>query len=215
MRWNSTLLIAVAAILGGVTLFFFSSVAFQDASPPPAAPTAATAPAGDAQKEPMVTFIDPTKGEATARHTVVVYADYSCPFCVELNTVLGRLFIDAPKTFRLVWKNIPSAHYPGSDLAAEAALCAKEQDRFWTYHDRLFDSGATDEIGLALLATDAGLNGELFAACLSQHVTKPIVDRAIAEASALGVDETPYLFIDGKAYNESLSYEALRQVLAE
>jgi protein-disulfide isomerase len=217
MRWNSTLLIAVAAILAGVTIFFFSSVAFQNNKPAPAtasAPPAASA-ADETLKEPMVTFIDPAKGEATARHTVVVYSDYACPFCAELNTTLGRLYVDAPKTFRLVWKDIPNSHYPGSDLAAESALCAKEQGRFWEYHDRLFESGANDQIGLALLATDIGLNGELFAECLSKHATKPIVERAIAEASALGIDETPSVFIDGKAYNESLSYDALRQALAQ
>jgi protein-disulfide isomerase len=214
MRWNRYLLLSVAVILSAVVLFFFGSVAFNDSTAPKeAAPEIAAAPTPTSLKEPLVTFIDPSRGSVTAKHVIVVYADYACPFCKELNETLGKLFVARPDAFRLVWKNIPNPHYPGSDAAAEAALCAKEQGRFWEYHERLFSTYTSSDVELTLTAADVKLNTDIFGRCLSSHETKAVVERTVAEATALAITGTPFMYLDGKPYDEAMTYEALEEAV--
>lgn len=212
MRWNRLLLLIVTATLAAVVLFFFGSVAFDELAPPPT-PVVAETPPPQKQESPLVTFVDPSKGPIDAKHTVVVFSEYACPFCKEFNTVIGRLFDDLDGGFRLVWKNIPNPHYPGADRAAAAALCANEQGRYWPYHERLFETSLDSDIELALAANDLGLDETAFTRCLAGDETKALVERTVTEAVALDIKETPTVFIDGKLYTERLSYELLGEAL--
>ena len=216
MRWNRLLLIIVATALSGAVLFLFGSVALErqtdpeaDAAVPNAAKTAGTV------TQPLVTFVDPVKGGAKAKNVAVVYADYACPFCRELSADLDRLMTAHPDSFKLVWKSLSSLHDPAAEIAAEAALCAKDQGRFWEYHERLFSTSIGSEVELAMTAKDLGLNEDSFSRCLGNHENKPLVERTIAEAVALGIDGTPYLFINGERYSGRLSYERLEELLGK
>lgn len=204
MSWKARLLLLIALVASAGILAFFFSVALPKATPAPEPvkePTAA-----QTIDRPMITFIDPSKGPTDAKTVIVVYADYSCPFCKEMNQDVNQLFTAHPGEFRVVWKNIPNAHYPGSDMAAEGALCAKEQGRFWEFHDILFDKGSIDEIELSLIANTLGMNVNAFAKCVAEHAAKPIVERTVAEAVALGIDETPSVFVDGRPYSGAMTY---------
>src|SRR2546429_7352124 len=71
----------------------------------------------------------PARGPADAKVTIVIWADYQCPFCAKLLPVLDRLLAEHPADLRLVWRQRPLSMHPEALLAAEAALAAREQGR--------------------------------------------------------------------------------------
>ena len=80
----------------------------------------------------------PAKGPASAKVKVVLFSDFQCPFC---KNAAGP-FEDLAKKFgdkiQIVYRPFPLPGHKGADLAAEAALAANEQGKFWEYHDVLY-----------------------------------------------------------------------------
>jgi len=210
LRWRPWLLLSSLAVLSAGILWFFSTVALDR-------PAASSGPrAGDegqgeaiAQAQPLVTFIDPVRGNPEGSVLIVEYGDYVCPFCRTVESGVVRLLAAHPEV-KFVWKDLPHSAHPGADIAAEAAHCAKSQGKFWTYHKRLLEEpGFFNETSLALIASDLGLDAQAFTRCLTSREMRPIVERSVSEAVALGIDATPYFFIKGKRYSGQLSYETL------
>ena len=91
-------------------------------------------------------------------------------------------------------------------------MCAMRQDRFWEYHTALFDEvGQFDQASLTILANRLDLDGEAFGDCLAAHETRPLVERTITEAQALGLTGVPTFFINGARFEGAMSYEDLLQ----
>lgn len=86
--------------------------------------------------------------------------------------------------------------------ASVAAACAERQDRFWPYHDRLFqrqsDPAAFAADGLRELAAELGLDAAPFAQCLDDPATLAEIEAMRDEGRALGVDATPSFFVAGQ-----------------
>lgn len=93
-------------------------------------------------------------------------------------------------------KPLPFHQY--AHLAAEAALAADEQGKFWEYHDLLFaNQQALDRPSLEKYAEQLGLNMAKFRAALDSGKFKERVDREAAEGDKVGAGGTPTFFING------------------
>jgi protein-disulfide isomerase len=83
----------------------------------------------------------PFKGPEYAPVTIVKFEDYQCPFCKQVQPIFSELLSRYNDKIRLVHKDLPlEAIHPLARPTAEAARCANEQDKFWTYHDKLYRS---------------------------------------------------------------------------
>ena len=80
----------------------------------------------------------PSRGDAAAPVTVVEFTDYECPFCAGVEGTLKRVREAYPGKVRFVVRSYPLSGHANAPKAAEAALCAGEQGRYWEMHDRLF-----------------------------------------------------------------------------
>ena len=105
--------------------------------------------------------------------TIVEFSDYQCPFCVryfrETLTVLDREYVATGKV-KYVLRNFPiESTHPLTFKAAEAAMCAGDQERSWEMHDRLFTQ--QDRLGLNDLPTHAQ------ALALADHPGRPALRR--------------------------------------
>ena len=89
--------------------------------------------------------------------------------------------------------------------AAIAGRCVFRQNApaFWDYHDWIFDKQA--EITAAKLkdkvlewAKGRGLDTIGLGGCMDTKATEGDVDKSAAAAKEMGVDRTPYLFINGR-----------------
>jgi len=207
MHWKRTIFTLCAAAIGFAVLASYWYVEVRDDGGDADATPPAVLAAIDA---PFVTMVDPMKGPKDAKTTVVEFGDHACPYCKSAQDSLDRLLTEHPADVRIVWKSAPSPLHPGSDTAAEAALCAGRQGKFWEYHARLFeDSGAFTQASMAILANDLGLDSTQFNECIVQGLTRPLVERTVTEARALGLTSIPTLFIDGVRYEGALSYDQL------
>jgi protein-disulfide isomerase len=147
----------------------------------------------------------PSKGPADASVTVVEFADFECPHCRELYEALPAIEAKYPQV-RFVYKNFPLTQiHPWAETAAIGARCAYEQspDAFWKVHDAIFEN--QDVISpenvwdkLVSFASQAGLNGDTFKACLSSSDAQKAVDAEHAEGVAAGVSSTPTAFVNGR-----------------
>lgn len=146
----SILAVVFFFVLGGVLGGMYVKIQYLEGKggAPAAAPTAPTQPGAAAPTAPSVPTkvnitvspSDPVKGDPNAKLTIVEFADYQCPFCEKMQTDIVpsiiKDYVDTGKA-KFVFKNLAVLGKESVD-AANAALCAKEQNKFWEYHDKLF-----------------------------------------------------------------------------
>ncbi|OGL66887.1 hypothetical protein A2856_00045 [Candidatus Uhrbacteria bacterium RIFCSPHIGHO2_01_FULL_63_20] len=160
--------------------------------------------------QPSATFVNPSRGPASAPVTIVAFGDFQCAACAQLAQALDQVLADRPDV-RVVWKDAPDeASHPFSSLAAVAAHCADRQGRFWEYHDRLFARQAFLSEGTFVpLAREIGLDEASFTACFDGKETLPIVRKDFDEARALSLTAIPTMFIGGTRVEGAPSLEEL------
>jgi protein-disulfide isomerase len=141
-------------------------------------------------------------GPADAPITIVEFSDYQCPFCERWHTqVYEQLLAAYPGKIRFVYRNLPLTQiHPEAMPAAEAALCAGEQNAYWQFHERLFDN--QDQLGdafYAQVAGELGLDVAAFNDCRTSHKYQAQIQTDMDFAIGLGVQSTPTFFINGLA----------------
>src|SRR5581483_1914058 len=83
---------------------------------------------------------NPTIGPDNAPVTIIEFSDFQCPFCKRFHdTTLPVLLKKYEGKIRFAYRDFPiSSIHPYAQGAAEAAECAYAQNKFWDYHDLLF-----------------------------------------------------------------------------
>ena len=156
----------------------------------------------------------PWRGAAKPVVTIVEFSDFECPFCRQVQDALKRVVERYAGEVRLVFKHLPSEGHRNSLLAARAAYCAGEQDRFWQFHEALFASRSLSESVVGEIATRLGLSGEKFQSCLGAERSRTAIVKDIETARRYRVDSTPSFLINGRLVKGALSFADF-QVLIE
>jgi protein-disulfide isomerase len=153
----------------------------------------------------------PVKGPKDARVTIVMWSDFQCPFCSRVEPTITELMKQYPKDVRVAFKQLPLSFHDKAHLAAEASLAAKEQGKFWEYHDKLFaNQGALDRASLEKYAQELGLNMKKFTAALDTGKFKQKVDDELAEGQKIGANGTPAFFVNGRSLSGAQPLEAFK-----
>jgi len=85
-------------------------------------------------------------GEEDAPATIIIFEDYLCNHCAVFSLQEKPRVIEAlveTGKARFVYYDYPLNPQMGSFLAARAARCAGDQDRFWDYHNMLMRNQLT------------------------------------------------------------------------
>ncbi len=202
------LLLVVVAVVAG--LLVGSTTDDDDVARGPAATTAppATEPVPPAEPPAPTQAPDLTRrvegdpmaaGPVDAPVGVVVYSDYSCPYCQSwaVETQPTVLEYAEEGTVRLEWRDI-SILGEDSTRAAVAAAAAAEQGRYREFHELLFaDMEARSPEQLTAMAEQLGLDLEQFGADLTDPAVLGGVQRNIDEAQGLGLQSTPSFLVGG------------------
>lgn len=159
----------------------------------------------------------PSLGPQDAEIVIVEFSDYECPFCKRWYDQTYAPLIEAyPDQVRLVYRNLPlpELNHTNAVSAAEAALCAGDQQSFWEFHDKLF----SDEYGLGeeayrKYAADLGLDEAIFDECLANRTHQEFVEKDRQFAKELGVTGTPTFFVNGLAIVGAQPFEVFQQVI--
>src|SRR3989344_4900241 len=162
-------------------------------------------------------------GNPAAKVVLIEYGDFQCPFC-------GRFFQAAEKQIIETYVKTGKAAFVWRDFAflgeesfraAEAARCAGEQNKFWEYHDYLFNrqngenEGAFADANLKRFAGEIGLNQTTFNACFDSGKYKKAVEDATTEGKSLGVNGTPATFVNGQMISGAQPFSVFQKVIDE
>src|SRR5205823_92197 len=109
----------------------------------------------------------PVRGPAFARVTIVEYADFQCPHSAAVQATLQKVLASHGQDVRIAFKHNPLPIHSQALLAAQAALAAAEQGKFWEMHDQLFaHPQALDRPAIERYAAAIGLDLARFKADL-------------------------------------------------
>jgi protein-disulfide isomerase len=187
----------------------YSGVAF---APPPvtlSSGTPAASPITGAQQSVSGAVL----GDPEAPVTMVIYADFQCPYCrlfaAETQPKIIDDFVRSGQV-KLEFREFPVLG--GADLtddtnesaqSAEAVLCAAEQDQYLEYHDKLYanqrgeNQGAFSNERLKQFADELGMDTASFNTCLEGGRYETAIAQSKAEGQALGITATPMFVING------------------
>ena len=149
----------------------------------------------------------PTQGPSSAPVTLVEYSDLECPVCARMQEELETDIV--PKygnKLRVVFKEFPLvAIHDWALAAAVAAQCTYQIDpakyvdfRSAVYKNQESVNGDHARDLLLHIAAEAGVDNMKLAACIDAKDSLPRVEANIREADALGVAQTPTIFINGR-----------------
>ncbi len=160
----------------------------------------------------------PSIGPEDAPITIVEFSDYECPFCQKWHDQVYKQIMAAyPGKIRFVYRNLPLTQlHPQAMSAAEASLCAGDQNAFWKYHEKIFENAnALNDDLYATLAADLGLNTTTFETCMNNRKHKAAVEADMQFAIDMGVQSTPTFFINGLAIVGAQPLNVFQQVIDE
>jgi protein-disulfide isomerase len=145
----------------------------------------------------------PIIGNPNAPITILEWGDFQCTFCYRFHesslNIIQKEYIETGIA-NLVFKDFP-LNGPDSVLAAEAAYCAEDQGKYWSYHDELYANWAGERTGwitddsLNRFAITADLDIEKFNSCLDDHKYRQRVLDLEQFGREIGIDATPSFLI--------------------
>jgi protein-disulfide isomerase len=142
----------------------------------------------------------PSKGNVAARIILLEFADYQCPFCArfyhQTYPQIDKNYILTGK-IRFIFRNFPlERSHPYAFKAAEAAICAGEQGKFWPMHKWLFNFQNTSRFSdWPNYARLLDLDAERFLTCIDAESTATKVRKDISDGKNAGVKVTPTFFL--------------------
>lgn len=157
----------------------------------------------------------PSLGPADAPITIVEFSDFQCPFCRRWHDQTYESLLAAyPGQIRIVYRHLPLVSiHPDSFSAAEAAMCAGDQNVFWQYHDKLFSSESLGNAVYEQYARELSLDIPRFVDCLTEHKFEEAIQADSDFALNLGVSSTPTFFVNGLAIVGAQPLNVFKQLI--
>jgi protein-disulfide isomerase len=159
----------------------------------------------------------PTLGPANAPITIVEFSDFECPYCGGLFPTLKQIEKDYADKVRVVYRQFPlSSVHPHAEKAAEASLCALEQQHFWEFHDSMFGNQRELTVDdLKKRAVDMKLDTGKFDECLDSGREADAIQKDIQDGARAGVTGTPAMFINGRFLSGNQPYQTIKDVIED
>lgn len=151
-------------------------------------------------------------GDSSAKVWVIMASDFQCPYCKEWH---DKAFQNVVKTYvntgkvRLAFLNMPLSMHPNAVPAAEAAMCASVQNKFWPMHEALFSTQTSwaelpdPHAKFDSIATSLGVNMGQWRDCVGQHLTLALIQADHDRARSANVNSTPTFFIGSQTLSSA------------
>jgi protein-disulfide isomerase len=190
----------------GVVALILTITVFWNASRPKAEPLNETRLASN-----------PTLGTDSAKVIITEFGDFGCSSCRGWHNagIKNQILALYGDQVQFVWKDFPVITAQSSK-AAEAGQCALDQNKFWEYHDYLYEQVRSLSVAdLKTYAAQLGLDREKFNACLDSGQNLAKVNQNLDEARSLGLPGTPSFLVNGKKLVGPPSLETLKSTSDE
>lgn len=146
------------------------------------------------------------KGPETAPVTIIEVSDFQCPYCGrfvhDTYAKIDSAYIKTGRA-RIIYINLPLSGHLQAYSAAEAAMCAGAQDKFWPMHDRLFAaqrdwSGQADAAQrFTRFAEELQLDMAAYRDCTENDRVAPLIVGDAMQAAGAGIQGTPAFILNG------------------
>jgi protein-disulfide isomerase len=151
----------------------------------------------------------PARGPEHAPVTLVHFASFSSAESARSAAEIQAIVAQHPTEIRWVHRHHVDIYDELGLRAAELALVAEDAGRFWEFHDRLLgrDAPLTEAV-LSEIAASMGLGappGNALAR-VKQHIDAGV---------KAGVERPPIVFVNGRYFSGTFSYDQLRALVAE
>lgn len=157
------------------------------------------------------------KGNPESTVTFTEFADFQCPACKAFEPTLKKLEEEYGDRVKIVFKHFPlKAIHPNAFPSAVAAEAAGRQNKFWEYHDLLFEkqeewsSAPNPRSKFVEYAKSLKLDTAQFEKDLDDNKLKTAVNVQADEGIRVGVSGTPTLFINGTPIDNPGNYDVLK-----
>ena len=204
-----------------VAIIVFAAIG-SDTSPDPDIPAVAQVE-DDSSRTEDESSPTSTQEESVAKLPLVTleeFADFQCSHCRDFALGIGKQikadFVDTGK-IRFVFRHFPFIGLE-SFRAAEATECAADQNKFWEYHDTVFENwkgvneGHFSDDNLKVFASRLQLDRDAFDSCLDGRKYLGKVESDIRRGEQLGVQGTPSLFLNGEMLTPSSNEELVQLI---
>lgn len=143
-------------------------------------------------------------GNPGASVWMIIISDFQCPFCRQWHDeswdAIRKDYVDTGK-IRVAYMNLPLEMHANAMPAAQAAMCAGVQGKFWPVQDAIFRTQKEwKDLPDALpyfekLATAAGANADTLRTCVKTNATRPLIQADMDRAMRAGAQSTPTFFV--------------------
>ncbi len=163
------------------------------------------------KQEKIATGDAPSFGPTDAKVTLVEFTDFQCPYCSRAAKATKQLKEKYGDKVRFVLRNFPLSFHKDAHLAAQAALAAGEQGKFWEFHDKAFDNQkALGREQLEKYAQEVGVTDMAkFKKALDDGTFKDKVDADFKLGQEVSVSGTPTLFLNGARVQNATDFDAI------
>ena len=163
---------------------------------------------GSATGETALTDI--ALGADDAPLTIVEYASWTCPACLQFHTdvipMLKADYVEAGHV-KFIFREFPTAPANVSVAGFALARCAGA-DNYYNVIDDLFAAqnnilnlartGGDIEGAMRTLISSYGIEGDAFGDCLSNQEVTYAISESVMKGDSQGVNSTPTVFINGE-----------------
>ncbi len=160
----------------------------------------------------------PSRGDENAPVTIVEFSDFQCPFCsrhaLQTQPQIEEQYIKTGKV-RFVYKHLPlESIHPQALPAALASECAREQGKFWEYHDLMFrNQESLSDANYKQWASQLKLDATKFNDCYDKQKYLDRVKSDLQQGNAAGIRGTPGFLINGQPISGAQPFTVFQQVV--
>lgn len=162
-------------------------------------------------------------GSKDAKVVVVAFEDFQCPYCKKsYDETYSKLKAEYIDTGKVLFVHYDLAFLgPESLGAANASLCAAEQNKFWQYRDVLYKNqvsqhnvGNFSDDNLSKYAKNIGMDGVKFDECVSLNKYEEEINKGREFAESYGIGSTPTFVINGQMLKGARPYTELSTIIS-
>jgi protein-disulfide isomerase len=166
-------------------------------------------------------------GDPNALVTIDVFEDFQCSACKRFTDNTEPLILQnlvSGGRARYVFHNYSFLDGEGagnggeSDQAANASMCASEQDKFWDMHGILYanwnseNQGAFSDRRLQAMAESIGLDMEAFNSCFNTNKYEADIQADFDLGKEMGVSGTPTVFVNGRRVGQGNTVPSYQEI---
>lgn len=158
---------------------------------------------------------NPTIGPSDAPIKIVEVGCFRCPFTKKAEVFRQQILDKYGSNVSFTFRIMPLPYHNFSTETAEAAYCALDQNKYWEYHDKLFEYQDIMSIQkMRDISTELGMDTTAFSSCFDSGKYTDKVKKDYDAGVAAGIFATPTYFVNSKTFVGLSAFSDFENVVA-